>query len=244
MLDNKKSHSFKSFECLEVSLRSRSALLRTVVIYRPPESKNNEVTKSDFLVDFSALLALLIQLPGYLVIGGDFNCRESRDTVKLLDLLDSRGLVQHVVEATHTSGQTLDLIITCASDQLITDVRVTDDLVPDHSLVHFGINMSRPPNAKSVRWYRKLSAMDCDTLSDRIQSSFSDFPADARVDQLCDFYDKSMSKILDELSPVTSKTVIENPRAPWYSDELLQARRILVCANGAPLDCLYTTKST
>ena len=97
-LGDKKSHKFKSFECLEVTLRSQSALLRNVVVYRAPESKRNKATKSDFLSDFSCLLEEIMPLPGLLLIGGDFNFHmddmKSHASEKFLDLLESRGLQQ------------------------------------------------------------------------------------------------------------------------------------------------------
>ncbi|KAJ8050076.1 hypothetical protein HOLleu_03133 [Holothuria leucospilota] len=124
--DNRKTHSFKSFECLEVSFRSQSVLLRTIVVYRPPESYKNKATKNDFLADFSSLLEIVLPLPGFLLIGGDFNLHfghhESPMSRKFQDLLESRGLSQHVADPTHVKGQTLDLLITRASDQLIDDV--------------------------------------------------------------------------------------------------------------------------
>ena len=231
-LDHKKSYCFKTFECLEVTFRSQSVLLRTVVIYRPPASNKNKSTRNDFLVEFSSLLEIIIPLPGLLLIGGDFNfhldCNESHDSAQLLDLLDSRNLMQHVEDATHVNGHTLDLLITRASDQLITDVRTSEDLVSDHNLVQFHVKFSRPPNAKVTRTFRKFSDIDHDKFNDRLQSKFSVFPPSPDPDRLCDYYNHSITEILDEIAPFITKTIVDKSRAAWYSinsDELYQLKR-------------------
>ena len=54
---------------------------------------------------------------------GDFNIHvdnaEDTDAIKLIDLLESYGLQQHVTSPTHKHDHTLDLIITHQSDQLL-----------------------------------------------------------------------------------------------------------------------------
>ena len=51
-----------------------------------------------------------------MLVLGDFNIHvdvpNDIDAVKFLDLLESLGLKQHVTEATHIFGRTLDLVIT------------------------------------------------------------------------------------------------------------------------------------
>ena len=123
-----------------------------------------------------------------------------------------------MTDATHVDGHILDLLITRASDQLVTDVRVSEDLVSDHTLVNFGVNISRPVNSRITRSYRKFSTIDCDDLSDKLHSTFSHFPPNSGPDQLCDYYNQSITSILDEFAPIVTKTVTEKPRAAWYSE--------------------------
>ena len=230
-LDGSKAHTFKSFEFLEVMFRSQNVLLRTVVIYRPPESSKNKATKSDFFVDVSSLLEIIVPSPGFILIGGDFNLHlghhESCISEKFFDLLESRCLSQHVTEATHIKWHILDLLITRASDQVINGVHVSEDLVSDHNLVQFGINLSRPPNTRS---YSKFNSIDCADFNVRLQSTFSNFLTDMGPDGLCDFYNQSITDILNEVVPMVIKTVIEKPCAAWYlanSDELIIMRRMV-----------------
>ena len=152
-VESTKAHSFKSFECLEVVLRSKSELLRTFVIYRPPESSKNKSNKTDFLCEFSSLLEYTFTLPGFLLIIGDFNFDitnlQSHDSVKLIDLLDSRNLKQHVSHPTHDKGHTLDLVISRIQNELISNITTNEELHSDHKFIQFLVNVRRPPNIKN-----------------------------------------------------------------------------------------------
>ena len=227
-VENKTRHSFKSFECLDISIRSRGQLLRIIVVYRPPKSKANGASSTDFFNDFPSLLEEVIPSPGRLLIVGDFNFHvdnaESRDALIFMDLLESRGLQQHVTDPTHVKGHTLDLLITRATDNLIQSVNVSDILISDHSLVQFSANVSRPPNKKTTRSFRKYNEIDCDILKSKITSSFVDFSHFSDPDELCEFYSQNLSIIVDELAPLTTKTSTDKPRAPWYSKELMDMR--------------------
>ncbi|KAK4309744.1 hypothetical protein Pmani_018639 [Petrolisthes manimaculis] len=105
---------YKSFECLDLTVKTGSIVLRLVVIYRPPKL----CTVSVFFEEFSELLETLIPAEGCLFICGDMNFHvddvENRDAQRLLDLIHSMGLVQHMQVATHQKGHTLDLIIKVA----------------------------------------------------------------------------------------------------------------------------------
>ncbi len=71
-----------------------------------------------------------------LLIVADFNIHidsnENYDAIKFLELLQSFSLTQHVEVATHSSGHTLDLIITRKADNLISSVPRAVCLFSDH----------------------------------------------------------------------------------------------------------------
>ena len=85
--------------------------------------------------DFLQPLALSA---GKLLIVGDFNIHIEKATnsssTKLLSLLDSHGLTQHVKGLTHVDGHRLDLIISRDSDNLVLDCAISD-LISDHFAV-------------------------------------------------------------------------------------------------------------
>ena len=91
-----------------------------------------------------------------LFITVDFNIHvdvlEDCVSVAFRDVLDMYGLQQHVTETTHTSGHTLDLIISRENDDLVSTVYSYIGLPSDHKAIKCLINMKRPsPTGKRVR---------------------------------------------------------------------------------------------
>ena len=85
-----------------------------------------------------AILYLLIDMPGKLLVVGDFNLHvdlaDDGPARRFRDLVDSYGLCQHVKEATHVHGHTLDLVLSRQSDNLVSDAFVSE-LIGDHFAV-------------------------------------------------------------------------------------------------------------
>lgn len=113
---------------------------RIVVDYRPPPSKKNRLNVLLFLDEFSSILERLITSSSLLIIVGDFNFHLDdecdRAAARFQDLLEVFNLVQHVQGSTHTSGHTLDLVISRHGEEPVKNVRVTDPVISDHSAVH------------------------------------------------------------------------------------------------------------
>ena len=230
-VSSKQSHHFNSFECLEVAFKSYNQLLRVIVIYRPPNSSKNKSTMQNFLSDFSALLESAIPGPGQLLLGGDFNFHmddsDAPDANKFKDLLESTNLCQHVNFSTHRRGHTLDLLITRSSEHILHNIRVSNILTSDHSLINFGINVSRPAIKKIAKSSRNLNEIDMNILRARIEESFaeSEISLHTGTESLCDYYAKSMNNILNDIAPIRRKVCYDKPRAPWFNDELIIMRR-------------------
>ena len=76
-------------------------------------------------MEFAEYLESVILSSVPLLITGDFNIHavdvaDDRDSIKLLELLESMALEQHVNPPTHEFGHSLDLIITRSSDSIIS----------------------------------------------------------------------------------------------------------------------------
>ena len=97
-------------------------MIRMIIIYRPPSS----VPLSTVYREFSLLFEELATVSGELLIVGDFNLHvdSSRDVNALhfCDLISD--LKQWVTTPTHTSGNTLDLIITRNQCKIIENAMV------------------------------------------------------------------------------------------------------------------------
>ncbi len=161
------------------------------------------------------------------MIVGDFNFHFNKvndpDTIQLKDLLETFSLTQFIDKPTHVSGNTLDLVLTRSSDDLINSVDI-DGLFSDHNS-RCKLNVNKPEYTKNIVTYRKLKAINhedfaCDIMnSDLITKPHSDLPA------LIDQYNSTLSTVLDKHAPLKTRSFTQRPNNPWYNDEIAEAKR-------------------
>ena len=152
-----------TFEYSEWIIVSGSARLRLVVIYRPPYSSNHPRTVGTLVTEFAEFLESVVMTAEPLVLPGDFNIHVNimtdNNAAQFLDLLSSMGLHQHIAFLTHTSGNTLDLLISrTLNSNLIQDVR-PGTYFSDHCLTLFTINISVPQLSRKKVSFRKTKAI-------------------------------------------------------------------------------------
>ncbi len=169
------SPSTSSFEHMVCDITTGKVALRLVVIYRPPPSKVNKSTPASFLMEFYTLLESLPTHPGHLIIAGDFNFHvdvaDDPHAIKLLDTLDSVGLVQLVTGPTHRVGHTLDLVITHADKPFVNEIELTDPLISDHLAILFNARLPKPPLQMKTITSRKICSINHDKFIADIMSS-------------------------------------------------------------------------
>ena len=82
----------------------------------------SQAVSATFYDDLSAVFEQLATYSCPVVICGDFNVHvdqtDDPDAVRLHQLLEAFGYVQHVTEQTHTAGHTLDLVITRSETEI------------------------------------------------------------------------------------------------------------------------------
>lgn len=219
----------KSFECMDACLTSGAVSLRIVVVYRlHPKYKKNGINSNSFFDEFTELLSKHILLPGKLLLLGDFNIHWNKPTdsctLKLRDILDSFQLRQHVCEPTHTSGNTLDLVISRQDDDVVRDVAVTD-MISDHAVINIKLAISKPGLPQKKVTYRKYRAIDINKLrSDILESELSVSPSPT-LNNLVDQYHTCLSNLMDKHAPVRSKMFTERPLYPWYNTDITEAKQ-------------------
>ena len=198
------AHSIRqSFEHVELLVTAISIHLRIVVIYRPPQSTLNKMTKSQLIDEFSEYLETLSASSGRLLICGDFNINwgDRNDNIckKLYNILEAFNLQQHIKNPTHKSGHLLDYII--SDDRLINSVSVSD-FISDHCALHVTIACTRDHPGQKRITYRCMKNIDSDQLSTDI--SKIDFKTDCDdVDIVVDNYDTVLASLLDLHAPLT-----------------------------------------
>jgi hypothetical protein len=197
-------------------------------LYRRPPSAKNRLKDSTFIDEFPELLAYSNSLKGAYLLVGDFNFHfdvpSNTYTAKLIDILDSFGLVQPVRVPTHRHGHTLDWRVHRA-DQTILDSWSVDHTLPsDHSCLKCSLRLSRPPPRQVYVEARKLADVDMDVFDNDLSDRLAACPPTS-VDDL----NQLLVDLLDTHAPATKRRVTQRPSSPWYSDvgpQLLEAKRV------------------
>ena len=225
---------YDSFEYILTKIVSNSVTCHIATVYRPPPSKKNKITTSQFLKDFAKFLPDLILLKGELLVLGDFNfqvnnlhCTASR---KFITLYESFNLIQHVNESTHKLGNTLDLILTRLSNQGVKNIKVQKDALSekcDHYTVFFLIPVFRPPRPTKTISSRNFKKFDTINFKTDLKSSVDKLLLNASDDpnKLVKEYDTTITELLDKYAPLKTRTVVLRPLAPWYDEVLGNLRK-------------------
>ena len=219
---------FLSFEHTEVIVRCTQCI-RLVIIYRPPPSKENKLKVGMFLEEFQTFLEQELTKSGIPLIIGDFNFHmediKDYNTLHLKNIIESFDLIQHVEKPTHKSGHMLDLIITRSCDtDFIRNIEVGTATISDHCAVHFNLYMSKPPAEVKEIVYRKIKSIDRSQFNKDIKSSLTPWPTSSLTGMVKQ-YNKVLTEVLEMHAPLKKRQVIIRPEAPWYNQEILQAKR-------------------
>ena len=147
-INTEKIREYSTFEHIQAKTTVGSCTYRIIVIYRPPRSQDESVTVSSFITELSKLIEEVVILNGRILITGDFNFhvdnKNDAQAQRFLRLLEACNLMQHLKVPTHQLGHTLDLAITRESDNVISNIIVTDQLISDHKLIMFNLPIARP----------------------------------------------------------------------------------------------------
>ena len=193
-----------------------------VDIYRPPGHISN-----DFLNEFSLLLEHFTLQKDRILICGDFNVhfenKSNTAVCKFYSLLGAFGLTQHVDAPTHTSGHTLDLVITRSDDQLPFRPEA-NELFSDHIAVCFKYPLFTPKNASSNVSYRKLKQLDLTDFKEDISCLKDINTSNKSLDTLISEYNTVLRAALDKHAPSITKPIKGSTAKPWYDDEVHQER--------------------
>ena len=154
------------------------------------------------------------------ILLGDFNIPISHTVSqpnRLIDLLDTFNLHQHVSAPTHNRGNLIDLIITNKHSKLTTGHSICP-LFSDHYAILFNISHPKPNRPSNTRTIRKLHNI---CIPDFI-NDISNIPITTSA-----ALNDSLIAILDKHAPESTKTSISRPDSSWYNQKLLKQKRSL-----------------
>jgi len=222
-----KTALFSTFEhmLLKFTFSSKSYLFLTV--YRPPFTSTS-TSRAEFLSYFSSLLENIASTPSELFIMGDFNIHmdvaNDGFAIAFSTLLDTFGLIQHISMPTHSSGHTLDLLITKNSTTL-PESGTTDPFLSDHSAIFFKLPIVYNPRpSRTVKVVRKFSAINSQNFSaDILDSSLYSEPA-STLSEYTEQFHGVLSSILDKHAPPKQITCRSTPNKPYYTPEISEQK--------------------
>ena len=202
------------------------------LIYRPPSS-----SQSTFQTEFEDLLEFTMNCRN-LIILGDFNIHADRIsdsfTANYLNLIHHFGLKQHVTGPTHTSGHTLDLIMSRLPDDIDSVTSVHDCDISDHSLVTFTLSFPKPtrsPHRVSCRDWKAFNMDDFKyDLCNTALFSSQQIIAASSVSLAVSEYNTTLVQLIDKHAPLVTKTVFHREPVPWFNANIrtaIQKRRKL-----------------
>ena len=160
-----------------------------------------------------------------ILITGDFNVHvnDLTDTnaSSFSSLLSSSGLHQHISDATHKAGHTLDLLITRSSDILVfSNLQIIDGL-SDHSAITCDLLLKKPRALTKVIFKRHFKAIDnvdfCNDLA--ISDLFHSIPT-PDLGTKVNRYNNTLRTLLDKHAPSKKCTITIRPNYLWYSEDI------------------------
>lgn len=231
------SSQFTHFEHMDCCINTGKVSFSLCVVYRPPPSKINGFKNTIFFDEWCTYLEGLSTLKHQLAIVGDLNFHldntNDTDARHFISLLDVHGLSQHVNGSTHRAGHTLDVVITrdysafVDSDPTVFDPCLCDtrgNPSGDHYAVCFDINVTKPLHVRRKITFRKFRAICVPDFVAELSRCECLKNVDGTADELAEAYNSSIMSVIDRHAPLCTKYVTLRPNAPWYTDELRQAK--------------------
>ena len=198
---------------------SSSHSLRLEIIYRPQNNAGIiRIPTSTFFSEFSEYLESVAMCEEQLIIVGDYNFHvnipEDTDTIKLLDLLESFCLQQHVEGPTHIHGLTLDLVISRQSDKIVRSTPRVDRYLSDHASVLCSLHGRKPPLSIKTVSYRKWKSVNLGSLNTGLANSdLCKHPLE-NLEELVSCYNKTLQTAMNKHAPLQTRTIVSRPRVP------------------------------
>lgn len=127
--------------------------------------------------------------------------------------------------STHTSGHTLDLVITRENSSLIQSIQVFPAWISDHHLVQVTLGISIPRFTSKSTSYRKWKELDVDEFNHDLSIGFDGLTACNSVCDLATGFNQVLRELVDKHVPLRHRTITMRPQAEWFTPELLVEKR-------------------
>ena len=230
-IKQQKVASASSYECMEILTIAENEVVRLAVVYhRPPSGGKSNQPVSVFIDEFYSYIDKQATMSGKLSVVGDFNFHvgstSSQDTKKFVDIFHSLNPQQHVHEPTHNRGHILDLVLTRCNELTISNLQIDAPIMSDHGAAHCNLPLGKPPCSYVITTSRNFKNIDIEAFQEEIiNSSLYRNTADDENGFIVQ-YNTVLPGIRDAYAPEKRKKVVLHPQAPWFTDDIWEAKRV------------------
>ena len=218
---------YESFEYLLVKVVHENTQILICTIYRIPPSKDNKLSKSSFLVEFSSFLEKISISKEKIIVLGDFNIhwdeKSNTETVNFRNLVDSFNLQQHVEFQTHELGHTLDFILSRIDENIVKTCYGTE-YISDHIAINAILAIKKPNIQRKTIKFRKYKDIPIKEFCEEIEKDLRNNKNTDNVNDLVDSYNKILSEKIDKFAPEKEKSVVMREKVPYFSDDVKKAK--------------------
>ena len=198
----------RSFQFCKWQVHVHHTSVTLVSIYHPPYNNKTKVTNVDFMDEYTDWLAETSANDKNLVICGDYNMHvnnpDDEDAASFLETNEALGLMQHVTFATHSSGNTLDLIFTEINGGIGVADCVSDSYISDHCNVLCKQSIRREDIQRKTVKYRKLTNIDTEEMAKHIKAATS---SEGNLGNRVRNFNNALTSSLDVVAPVQTKQI-------------------------------------
>ena len=137
---------------------------------------------------------------------GDLNIHvklHDEEAVTFHDFLSNFGLQNHILFPMHISQNTLDLVITHESTDIVSNF-VQEEIISDHFVVLFDLHIPSRPRWQRIIKFRKVKEIDASNCATDLQKAFVPLtsPDLDDISRLVDGYNQVVASVLDQHAPL------------------------------------------
>ena len=161
------------------------------------------------------------------IFTGDFNLHVSdvndNDSTIFIDTIEAMGLIQHVGEPTHRSGNTLDLMISEIQGNTTIKMVNTGPYTSDHCVVIATLKAKRDPPTTNVRLIRGAHRITDDQWCDEFNPSKVHLTTN--LEESMQSLNTELTRVLNTLAPEKEKRISLKTKHPWYNQEMKELKQ-------------------
>ena len=213
----------RSFEHGIWQLIFKNITLTVIGIYRPPSL----ATSGQFVTEFVQFMEGIIPQYSNLMIMGDFNLHVHESSSAMSEFNESMfamGLEQHVNFSTHVGGNTLDLVITEATNGIEVLSYEPGPFLSDHCAVKIVTNVKKENITSKMVKFRNFKDMDNSAFA----NDLSELSIDSEnVNTFVENFEDKIKRVVDRHAPLKEKMKICRVPKPWFTENILILKRLL-----------------